>query len=141
MMSLVWILVLCVVFDTASGQAPGDEADRCNETFYVHHYPDNVKILMDNWNYEQLLPGSGSGSNPIAGAVWSDISCDSNDVTAIINPSYVSLERYMYSVAEIIIGYMCDNIAQMNTLCHLQLQFDTCISVSFSVAAWQWRSV
>ena len=71
-------------------QAPGDEASRCNETFYVHTYPDNVKILMDNWNYEQLLPGSGSGSNPIAGAVWSDVSCDSNDVTAIINPSYVS---------------------------------------------------
>ena len=96
--SLVWIVVLCVAFDTASGQAPGDEASRCNETLYVHSYPENVKVLMDNWNYQQLLPGSGSGSNPIAGAVWSDVSCDSNDVTAIINPSYVSHLMYIYEV-------------------------------------------
>ena len=53
---------------------------------------------MDNWNYQQLLPGSGSGSNPIAGAVWSDVSCDSNDVTSIINPSYVSHLVYMYKL-------------------------------------------
>ena len=79
-----------------SAQAPGDEASRCNETFYVHTYPDSVKILMDNWNYEQLLPGSGSGSNPIAGAVWRDVSCDSNDVTSIINPSYVSHLMYIH---------------------------------------------
>ena len=74
-----------------SAQAPGDEASRCNETFYVHTYPGNVKVLMDNWNYEQLLRGTGSGSNPITNAVWSDLSCDENDQTAIISPTYVSV--------------------------------------------------
>ena len=80
---------------------------------------------MDNWNYQQLLPGSGSGSNPIAGAVWSDVSCDSNDVTAIINPSYVS---YLL--------YMKDNMyVKYQSVLH-KLHVCSIMSVSFSVAAW-----
>ena len=90
MFALKVFIVTVTLTGLCSAQAPGDEADRCNETFYVHYYPDNVKVLMDNWNYQQLLPGSGSGSNPIASAVWSDLSCDDNDRIDILSPTYVS---------------------------------------------------
>ena len=73
-------------------QAPGDEDDRCT----VNHsnppqYPDNVRNLMDSYNYENLLPGNGTGNSPIATAVWNDFSYDGNDVTPeTLSPTYVS---------------------------------------------------
>ena len=36
---------------------------------------------MDSYNYENLLPGNGTGNSPIATAVWNDFSFDGNDAT------------------------------------------------------------
>ena len=45
---------------------------------------------MDSYNYEQLLPGNGTGNPPIQGAVWNDRSVDGNDDMAnTISPTYV----------------------------------------------------
>ena len=90
---------LCItIFNTGvcvspcRAQAPGDEDDRCT----VNHsnppqYPDTVRNLMDSYNYENLLPGNGTGNSPIATAVWNDFSFDGNDVTPeTLSPTYVS---------------------------------------------------
>ena len=108
------------MFGLSSAQAPGDEdVAQCivNQT-YTHTYPDNWRVLMDSWNYEQLLPGH-SGL-PIAGAVWTDASCDTNDNTQHpnITPPYVSV-----------------HVIHHSTSCTSQ-----CVS-SLPVAAWWWRDM
>ena len=46
---------------------------------------------MDSYNYINLLPGNGTGNDPIATAVWNDFSFDDNDITPeLANPTYVS---------------------------------------------------
>ena len=89
---LLLVTVLLVSVGELWAQAPGDEDDRCT----VNHsnppqYPDNVTNLMDSYNYENLLPGNGTGNSPIATAVWNDFSFDGNDVTPeTLSPTYVS---------------------------------------------------
>ena len=76
-----------------SAQAPGDENQSCTN---AHTYPESIKILMDSWNYEQLLPGHSG--QPIAGAVWTDASCDNNDATpfSFLIPPFVSVYIHVY---------------------------------------------
>ena len=81
------LLTLCV--GRLQAQAPGDEDDRCLSSPYVHTYEDNVKILMDSYNYLQLLPGNGTGNPPIASALWNDRSFDGNDITSTTAATYV----------------------------------------------------
>ena len=84
------LVTLVVIISMVKSQAPGDEDNRCNSSSFVHTYPDNVKVLMDSYNYEQLLPGNGTGNNvPISTAVWNDRSVDRNDVTSISTATYV----------------------------------------------------
>ena len=45
---------------------------------------------MDSYNYEQLLPGNGTGNSVIQGAVWNDRSYDGNDENDRNSPTYVS---------------------------------------------------
>ena len=47
---------------------------------------------MDSYNYENLLPGNGTGNSPIATAVWNDFSFDGNDATSTTTPTYVSVQ-------------------------------------------------
>ena len=73
-------------------QAPGDEETRCT----VQHssppsYPDTERNLMDSYNYQNLLPGNGTGNPLLATAVWNDYSFDENDdIPAISSPTFVS---------------------------------------------------
>ena len=74
------LLSMTMMSRPCSAQAPGDEDNRCT----VDHtspqvYPDTVRNLMDSYNYEQLLPGNGTGNPVIQGAVWNDRSYDGND--------------------------------------------------------------
>ena len=85
------LLSLLMMSGPCSAQAPGDEDDRCT----VDHtspqvYPDTVRNLMDSYNYEQLLPGNGTGNLVIQSAVWNDRSYDGNDETNRNSPTYVS---------------------------------------------------
>ena len=86
----VFALFVCMGLTLCWAQAPGDEEKRCT----VQHssppsYPDTERNLMDSYNYEDLVPGNGTGSI-IATAVWNDYSFDGNDVDGIIAPTYVS---------------------------------------------------
>ena len=70
-----------------SAQAPGDEDERCTDAADALTYPDTVRNLMDSYNYEQLLRGSGTGNPPVEGAVWTTRSLGGNNDT----PSSVRL--------------------------------------------------
>ena len=54
----------------ASESAPGDEDSFCVPQLPVH--PPNVRILMDSFNYINLLP-------PHSGAVWQSVDNDANN--------------------------------------------------------------
>ena len=82
-------MTLVVIISMVKSQAPGDEDNRCNSSSFVHTYPDNVKVLMDSYNYEQLLPGNGTGNPPIASALWNDMSFDGNDIISTTRATYV----------------------------------------------------
>ena len=71
-------------------QAPGDGDAQCS-TSNPQEYPDTERNLMDSYNYENLLPGNGTGNSPIATAVWNDFSFDENDTTSTTSPTYVSV--------------------------------------------------
>ena len=83
---------LLLLTATINAQAPDDANTQCTQSEGAPTFPDNVKVLMDSYSYQQLLPGSGTGSPPATGAVWSDLSVDGNDVDRIINPTYVSIK-------------------------------------------------
>ena len=91
MKKLILLLMTLMLVRRLQAQAPGDEDDRCT----VDHtspqvYPDTVRNLMDSYNYEQLLPGNGTGNPVIQGAVWNDRSYDGNDETNRNSPTYVN---------------------------------------------------
>ena len=89
--NLLLVTALLVSVRELWAQAPGDEADRCT-TNHANppQYPDTIRMLMDSYSYENLLPGNGTGSTPIADAVWNDFSFDGNDVNRTLRPTYVS---------------------------------------------------
>ena len=87
---MVFLLTLTLLhFSTIAGNtvAPGDEAPLC-EQFRAHGavpkptYPDNMRVLMDSWNYLGLLP-------PRNGAVWDQVDNDENNPPGIV--TYVSV--------------------------------------------------
>ena len=58
----------------AAGVAPGDEDPLCqqlraNGTAPTPSYAANVRVLMNSWNYQNLLP-------PHTGAVWTEVHID-----------------------------------------------------------------
>ena len=62
----------------ASAVSPGDEHPFCTDTLInnngitLPHYPSNAKILMDSYNYVDLLP-------PHERAVWMQVDNDDNN--------------------------------------------------------------
>ena len=65
---------MAVLLSVATGRAPGDGDAFCNSTNGVQaqEHPTNVKILMDSFNYLNLLP-------PHGGAVWQRLDLDDNN--------------------------------------------------------------
>ena len=71
-------LVLAFIFVTVSaGVAPGDEEALCEQlratgAAPTPAYSTNMRVLMDSWNYQNLLP-------PRTGAVWDQVDNDDNN--------------------------------------------------------------
>ena len=73
-------LLVCVmsVIELAVGTAPGDEEPQCPMLRSLGaaptpNYAPNMRILMDSWNYKNLLPATRSG------AVWDAVDNDDNN--------------------------------------------------------------
>ena len=75
-MCIYILLFLSVLLSMASAVAPGDEHSFCTDNDYdiiPPQYPSNAKILMDSYNYIDLLP-------PHEWAVWMQVDNDDNNV-------------------------------------------------------------
>ena len=76
-------LLTCVlsVIELAAGIAPGDEEPLCERlrglgTAPRPNYAPNMRVLMDSWNYQNLLPGR-------TGSVWEQVDNDFNNPSGI----------------------------------------------------------
>ena len=74
------VLTTLRVAAAIDGVAPEDEDQLCTETlpaagvFSRPYYPTNIKVLMDSYNYETLLP-------PQQNPVWQQVDLDTNNPT------------------------------------------------------------
>ena len=74
--------------------APGDEElDLCEQlraqgTAPIPAYSANMRVLMDSWNYQNLLPDR-------TGAVWNQVDNDTNNPSGIT--TNVSVVLFLYS--------------------------------------------
>lgn len=74
------LVVLHGVFVVATQSAQGSEelslewckSRRAKGTIPALHHPANVEVLMDSWNYRNLLPDR-------VGAVWQQVDYDNNN--------------------------------------------------------------
>ena len=71
------LVELLILVNPGSSVAPRDEELRCRELraqgiALIPAYSDNMRVLMDSWNYLSLLP-------PRTGAVWDQVDNDMNN--------------------------------------------------------------
>ena len=78
-MFLMTLKLLLLIFVAVSADvAPGDEDQpfceklRADTAASTPAYPANMRVLMDSWNYQNLLP-------PRTGAVWDQVDNDMNN--------------------------------------------------------------
>ena len=83
MASALWVTLLVELLlkvNHGSSVAPGDEEQLFCENLRsigaapTPSYSANMRVLMDSWNYQNLLP-------PRAGAVWDQVDNDRNNPT------------------------------------------------------------
>ena len=88
------MLVSLVVATTSAGVTPGDEDSICEQLRSVGvaptpAYSANMRVLMDSWNYQNLLP-------PRIGAVWDQVDNDRNNPSGVT--ANVSHNNFMHDV-------------------------------------------
>ena len=85
MASALWVILLVellLMVNPGSSVAPGDEERPLCEQIRaagiapVPAYSANMRVLMDSWNYQNLLP-------PRPGAVWEQVDNDTNNLSEI----------------------------------------------------------
>ena len=82
------MLVSLAVVTASGGVASGDEDLLCGNlraegAAPIPAYPANMRVLMDSWNYKNLLP-------PRTGAVWDQVDNDRNNPSGVaINVSHL----------------------------------------------------
>ena len=97
MASFLWVALLVqllMLANPGSGVAPGDEETLCEElrplgVAPTPAYSTNMRVLMDSWNYQNLLP-------PHTGAVWDQVDNDTrNSPSLTTNVSSYSI-NFLY---------------------------------------------
>ena len=89
---------LYIIVIVGSTVAPGDEEPLCEQfraegVVPIPAYSANMRVLMDSWNYQNLLPTR-------TGAVWDQVDNDDNNpsgITANVRLSVVSVVQFLYS--------------------------------------------
>ena len=69
--NLLPLLIVVSVVVMAAGLAPGDEDPLCQE-LRANVTASNIRVLLDSWNYQNLLP-------PHEGAVWTELHNTTDD--------------------------------------------------------------
>ena len=72
-----FLVELLVLVNPGSSVAPGDEEPLCEQLRVIGvapipAYSANMRVLMDSWNYQNLLPER-------TGAVWDQVDNDGNN--------------------------------------------------------------
>ena len=75
------LIFIAVTAQPVAGVAPGDEKQQCRDIREsglapLPAYSANMKVLMDSWNYLNLL-------SPRTGAVWDQVDNDINNSEGI----------------------------------------------------------
>ena len=81
---MVFLLTLILMhLSTVAGGtvAPGDEGQICRDlraqgVLPIPAYSANMRVLMDSWNYQNLLL-------PLTGAVWDQVDNDENNLVGM----------------------------------------------------------
>ena len=88
----------------SAGVAPGDEEPLCQQlraeaVAPIPAYAANMRVLMDSWNYQNLLP-------PRMGAVWDQVDNDmNNDLELTTNVSFIWYKLSIIIVYHIYSGF------------------------------------
>ena len=69
--AVLHLLLPLLVLGQTLAVAPGDESSVCGEP----DYPANIRVLMDSWRYQTLLPGDDTDTE----AVWRTLSTGDKD--------------------------------------------------------------
>ena len=89
----VYCVMAATLVVSTHGVAPGDEEGLCDNlrslgTVPTPDYDPTMVILMDTWNYQNLLP-------PRSGAVWQQVDNDTNnDVQFTTNVNTIANHTY-----------------------------------------------
>ena len=88
-----FFLELSYIIVIVGAVAPGDEEPLCEQlraqgTALIPAYSSNMRVLMDSWNYHNLLPDR-------TGAVWDQVDNDVNNPFGIT--TNVSVVLFLYS--------------------------------------------
>ena len=93
------LVFICVTKSASTSvQAPGDEICeqlRSQGAAPIPAYSANMRVLMDSWNYQNLLP-------PRAGAVWEQVDNDTNNpsgVTTNVSIEFIMMYWYGYNIS------------------------------------------
>ncbi len=90
MLSALVLLFTFMTCTVSAGVAPGDEKPVCSTlraqgAAPTPAYSANMRVLMDSWNYQNLLPAR-------TGAVWDQVDYDVNNNAGLVTKvSYMSL--------------------------------------------------
>ena len=84
MASTLWVALLVellLMINPGASVAPEDEEPLCEQlrsqgAAPIPAYSANMRVLMDSWNYQNLLP-------PRPGAVWEQVDNDTNNLSEI----------------------------------------------------------
>ena len=93
------LVAVTVQAQVQTGVAPGDEDPVCFTlrgfgSVPTPVYSANMRVLVDSWNYQNLLPGQ-------TGAVWQQVDIDTNNpsgittnvIISIVSTSYIQVLR------------------------------------------------
>ena len=70
------VAMLLLLLGHTLAVAPGDESDDCE----VPDYPDNIRVLLDSWRYQTLLPPENDDTTRTTklNAIWTTYNAQSH---------------------------------------------------------------
>ena len=78
--------------------APGDESDECA----VPDYPVNIKVLLDSWRYQTLLPQDGATNSAAMWTIYNTDRSDTMNKVAMFTSTCIYVCSFQYSLFTVV---------------------------------------
>ena len=102
------VAMLLLILGHTLAVAPGDESDDCE----VPDYPDNIRVLLDSWRYQTLLPLENDDTTTNAAwTTYNDRGHQEGVVSHLCKQSQSSILSTVFLVQWIAAGGMCGDCA------------------------------